>query len=68
MTNQEKAIKAKEIIGEKKMMECKFTELNTAYYNIYNEYMKRSCLNAIRHAYNSIQTFIKTHENSSNNS
>jgi hypothetical protein len=68
MTNHEKAIKAKEIIGDKKMMECKFTELNTAYYTIYGEYLKRSCLNTIRHAYNSIQTFIKAHENSSNNS
>jgi hypothetical protein len=61
MTNQEKAQLAKQIIGNKKMLELKFSELNLAYYTIYNEYMKRSCLNAIRSAYNSIQTFISAH-------
>ena len=62
MTNNERAIKAKEIIGDKAMMECKFMELNTAYYIIYGEYLKRSCLNTIRHAYNSITKFIQAHE------
>ena len=61
MTNQERAIEAKKIIGDKQMMQCMFTELNHAYYIIYGEYLKRSCLNSIRHAYNSIQTFIKAH-------
>lgn len=59
MTHTERAKMAKEIIGSKKMMELRFSEINNAYYAIYNEYLKRSCLNAIRNAYQQITNFIK---------
>lgn len=62
MTNQEKAEAAYKIVGDTPMMSLKFGQLNNAYYTIYGEYLKRSCLNAIRHAYQKIHQFIDTHK------
>ena len=61
MTNHEKALKAKEIVTNKGMLELKFAEINNAYYTIYGEYLKRSCLNSIRSAYQKIHQFINAH-------
>lgn len=61
MTNHEKALKAKEIVTNKGMLELKFAEINNAYYIIYGEYLKRSCLNSIRSAYQKIHQFINAH-------
>ena len=62
MTNQEKANEAYKIVGDLPMMSLKFGQLNNAYYTIYGEYLKRYCLNTIRHAYQKIHQFINTHK------
>jgi hypothetical protein len=62
MTNKEKAEEAYKIVGDLPMMGLKFAHLNNAYYVIYGEYLKRSCLNSIRNAYQKIHQFIKTHK------
>jgi hypothetical protein len=62
MSNKEKAEKAYNIVGDIPMMSLKFSQLNNAYYAIYGEYLKRSCLNSIRNAYQKIHQFIKAHK------
>jgi hypothetical protein len=62
MSDKERAEKAYEIVQDKGMMELKFAQLNNAYYVIYGEYLKRSCLNTIRMAYTQIHKFIKAHK------
>jgi hypothetical protein len=62
MSNKEKAEEAYQIVGDTPMMSLKFAQLNNAYYAIYGEYLKRSCLNSIRNAYQRIHQFIKAHK------
>ena len=62
MTNKERAEEAYKIVGNIPMLSLKFAQLNNAYYAIYGEYLKRSCLNSIRNAYQKIHQFINTHK------
>jgi hypothetical protein len=62
MTNKERAEAAYNIVGNIPMLSLKFAQLNNAYYAIYGEYLKRSCLNSIRSAYQKIHQFINTHK------
>lgn len=62
MTNKDRAEAAYKIVGDIPMMSLKYSQLNNAYYAIYGEYLKRSCLNTIRMAYNKIHQFIKAHK------
>jgi hypothetical protein len=62
MSNKERAEAAHNIVGDIPMLSLKFAQLNNAYYAIYGEYLKRSCLNSIRNAYQKIHEFIKAHK------
>jgi hypothetical protein len=62
MTNKERAEEAYKIVGNIPMLSLKFAQLNNAYYAIYGEYLKRSCLNSIRSAYQKIHQFINIHK------
>jgi hypothetical protein len=62
MSNKERAEEAYKIVGNIPMLSLKFAQLNNAYYAIYGEYLKRSCLNSIRNAYQKIHQFINIHK------
>lgn len=61
MSDKEKAIKAKEIIGDKQLKDITNFELNNAYYAIYGEYLKRFCFSSRMNAHYIILKFIKAH-------
>ena len=61
MTNNDKALKAKEIIGNKPLIEINNYILNDVYYLIYGERLKRFCLSSRMNAHYMILKFIKAH-------
>ena len=63
MSNKERAEEAYKIVGDSPMLGIgMFHKINQAHHVIYGEYLKRSCLNSIRNAYQKIHQFIKTHK------
>ena len=61
MTNQERAIEAKKIIGDKQLQHINNFELDNAYYMIYGERLKRFCFSSRMNAHYMILKFIKAH-------